>query len=264
MNEIICVRGGGDLATGVIQKLWRAGFAVVILEKPEPTAIRRTVALCSAVIKGTYTVEDITAVRVASPEAVEAAWAAGTVPVLVDPEGAHIRHIKPLVVVDAIMAKCGTDTRRDMAPLTIALGPGFKAPEDVDAVIETMRGHSLGRLILQGSALQDTGVPGDIAGQTCDRVLRAPKDGRVEIIRDIGTLVQKGQAICSVAGTEVNAPFDGLVRGMIYSGATVTAGMKIGDVDPRTDVDWHTISDKARALGGAVLEAVLYLKRIKT
>ena len=263
MNDIICVRGGGDLATGVIQKLWRAGFSVCVLEISEPTAIRRTVALSSAVNAGAYTVEDVTAVKVGGLEEVKDAWGAGLVPVLVDPDGVSIGLIKPGVIVDAIIAKYNTGTRRGMAPITIALGPGFKAPDDVDAVIETMRGHSLGRLILDGAALDDTGTPGEIAGHAGKRVLRAPRDGTVEVLCDIGTIVKQGQTVCTVGGAVVTAPFEGIVRGMIYPGSAVTTGFKIGDIDARTDVDWHTISDKARALGGAALETVLYLKRLK-
>jgi xanthine dehydrogenase accessory factor len=259
-NEIIVVRGGGDLATGVAQKLWRAGFRVAILEAAQPTAIRRAVALSEAVYEGLAAVEDISARLVEAPKYFPACWAAGEIPLLVDPEADSIRAIRPAAVIDAILAKKNLGTRMDMAPVTIALGPGFRAGEDVNAVIETMRGHDLGRLILIGGAFPDTGTPGELGGKSAERVLRAPLAGTVRHHKKIGDIVSAGEAILSVDERPVRAGFAGLLRGLIREGTRVPCGMKIADIDPRTDIDCRTISDKARCLGGAALEAYLYLR----
>ncbi len=261
MKELIVVRGGGDLATGVIQKLARAGMKVLVLEVEKPTAIRRTVALCEAVYEGRFQVEDIICVRVNTLEEAKACWDKGEVPLLVDPSGETIAAIKPDCVVVGILAKRNLGTNKEMAPVVIGLGPGFCAGEDVHAVIETMRGHDLGRLLLQGSALPNTGIPGEIGGKSELRVLHAPCKGVVENRKQIGDIAQQGDVLLTIDGMEVTAPFTGLIRGLIRPGAQVPKGMKIGDIDPRVTVDWHTISDKARCLGGAVLEAFLYLKR---
>jgi xanthine dehydrogenase accessory factor len=263
MRDIVCVRGGGDLATGVVQKLWHAGFSVYITEIDDPTAIRRTVALSGAMTADSVTVEDMTAVRARSVTEVLELWEQGAIPVLCDPAAESAALLKPGALIDAIIAKRNLGTRRDMAPITIALGPGFSAPEDVDAIIETARGHTMGRMILSGSALADTGTPGNIAGCSSERVLHAPCSGKVDVLCDIGAVVAKGQTVCAVGAETVAAPIDGLVRGMIRPGMLVRPGLKIGDIDPRTDVDWKTISDKSRAIGGAVLEALIYLKRLK-
>ena len=259
MNGLILIRGGGDLATGVIQKFYRAGCPVLVLESPAPTAIRRGAALCEAVYDGVKTVEDMTARRIPDIRAIEACLSGDEIPLLVDPDGASIAALKPAAVVDAIIAKRNMNTNRRMAPVTIALGPGFTAGADVDAVIETMRGHSLGRLILKGSAMPDTGVPGEILGKSAQRVLRAPCGGVVVHNRKIGDIVKRGEPVLSVEDKAVCAPFRGLLRGLIREGLTVEAGLKIADIDPRTGVDIHTISDKARCLGGAALEAYFYL-----
>lgn len=258
-NDVVVLRGGGDLATGVAQKLARAGFRVLILETAKPTAIRRTVALCEAVYEGGAQVEDISCRLVGSVEDCAACWEGSVIPLLIDPAGDAIAALRPVAVVDAILAKRNLGTTRAMAPVTVALGPGFVAGEDVDAVIETMRGHDLGRLILKGRAMPNTGVPGEIGGQSRLRVLHAHAAGEVRHMRAIGDVVEQGEVICTVGTEAVTAPFAGLLRGLIRQGISVPKGMKIADVDPRTDVDWHTISDKARCLGGAVLEAVLYL-----
>jgi len=262
-TEIIVVRGGGDLATGVVQKFYRAGFPVVVLEVSEPSAIRRTVALCEAVFGGTAQVEDVICQKVSGPGKLEGCWKAGRVPLLVDPNGDTIREIKPSAVIDAILAKRGTGTSMAMAEITIALGPGFTAGEDVTAVIETMRGHDLGRLILQGSALPNTGIPGEIGGKSTQRVLRAPAQGVLAVRKRIGEVARQGEVVFAVDGQEVRAPFTGLVRGMLRDGMEVPQGMKTADTDPRTDIDVNTISDKARCLGGAALEAYLYLRNQK-
>lgn len=259
----VMVRGGGDLATGVVQKLHRAGLPALVLEVERPTAIRRTVSLCEAVYDGVAQVEDMVCRRVRNLDEAEKCAFAGEIPLLVDPEGNAIRERRPAAVVDSILAKCNLGTRRDMAPVTIGLGPGLRAGQDVDAVIETMRGHNLGRLIFDGEALPDTGVPGEIGGKGVQRVLHAPAAGVVRHRSRIGDVVKEGQILFTVGDVEVPAPFTGLLRGLIREGLEIPKGMKAADVDPRTDVDWRTISDKARCLGGAALEAYLYLSLTK-
>jgi xanthine dehydrogenase accessory factor len=254
-EQKIVVRGGGDLATGVIQKFVRAGFPVVILEIGEPTAIRRGVALCEAVYDDTAQVEDIVCRKVARADECEDCWRAGTVPVLIDPDGAAIAEIRPAAVIDAILAKRNLGTHRGMAGITIALGPGFSADRDVNVVIETMRGHDLGRLIFEGSAQPDTGIPGDIGGKSAQRVLRAPAAGVIRHVKQLGDVAETGAVLFTVDGVAVRAPFAGVMRGLIREGLRVTKGMKVADMDPRADVSWRTISDKARSLGGAALEA---------
>jgi len=262
-SQKIVVRGGGDLATGVAQKFFRAGFPVVILETSAPTAIRRSVALCEAVYDGSARVEDMSCRRVSGLDELEGCWQSGEIPLLVDPSGVAIEKIRPSAVIDAILAKRNLGTHRGMAPITIALGPGFSAGEDVDIVIETMRGHDLGRLIFKGSAMANTGIPGEIGGKSGQRVIHAPASGVVIHKKQIGDVVQNGEVIFTVDGTEARAPFAGLLRGLIREGAAVHKGMKIADIDPRTDVDWRTISDKARCLGGAALEAYFERKEKK-
>jgi xanthine dehydrogenase accessory factor len=256
-SQKIVVRGGGDLATGIVQKFFRAGFPVVILETPAPTAIRRSVALCEAVYDGSARVEDMVCLRVSSIDQLESCWQSGTIPLLIDPSGAAIEQMRPSAVIDAILAKRNLGTHRGMAPITIALGPGFCAGEDVDAVIETMRGHDLGRLIFKGCAAPNTGIPGEIGGKSGQRVIHAPASGTIVHKKQIGDVVQSGEVIFTVNGTEARAPFTGLLRGLIREGLEVSQGMKAADIDPRTDIDWRTISDKARCLGGAALEAYL-------
>ena len=268
MRERVCVRGGGDLATGIIQKLVRAGFCVYVLECAQPTAIRRTVALSSAVKQGRYTVEDMTAIYMAdaSESAVTEVWNQNCVPIFIDPEATICKKIKPLAVVDAILAKRNIGTTHEMAPITIGLGPGFCAPRDVDAAIETMRGHDLGRLILEGSPAQNTGIPGVIGGKSIERVLRAPMAGNVRHHVRLGAWVKEGEPVFSIANQAVYAPFEGRVRGLLEEGMLVSRGFKVADIDPRDQGEsvMYTISDKARCLGGAVLEAVFYLKQLKS
>ena len=262
-TEKIVVRGGGDLATGVVQKFTRAGFPVVILETPAPTAIRRSVALCEAVYEGSAQVEDIVCRKVSVPDELESCWNEGIVPLLIDPSGESIQTIRPSAVIDAIIAKRNMGTNRRMADITIALGPGFSAGEDVDIVIETIRGHDLGRLIPRGCALPDTRIPGDINAKSGERVLHAPAAGTIIHKKSIGDIVESGETVFIVGDIEVPAPFRGLLRGLIREGFYVEQNMKIADIDPRTDVDWRTISDKARCLGGAALEAYFYLRKQK-
>jgi xanthine dehydrogenase accessory factor len=258
-SEKIIVRGGGDLATGVVQKFFRAGFPVVILETSAPTAIRRSVALCEAVYDRSAQVEDMNCRRVSDINEFEGCWQSGIIPLLIDPVGETIGKIRPSAVIDAILAKRNLGTHRGMAPITIALGPGFCAGEDVDVVIETMRGHDLGRLIFKGSATPNTGIPGEIGGKSGQRVIHAPISGTIVHEKQIGDIVQRDEVLLIIEETEVRAPFTGLLRGLIREGAEVPKGMKIADIDPRTDVDWRTISDKARCLGGAALEGYFIL-----
>lgn len=253
------VRGGGDLATGAVQKLWRAGLRVVVLETPHPTAIRRNVSLCEAVYEGTTTVEDMTGRLVSSVDEITACHAEGHIPLLIDPDCACLPQLKPSCLVDAILAKRNLGTTRQMAPCTIALGPGFTAGDDVDVVVETLRGHNLGRLIFAGAAAPNTGTPGVLGGQGVLRVLHAPANGVMRHVKKIGDVVKKGEPLFYVGDTFVTAPFTGLLRGLLRQGLCVHKGMKVADVDPRTDTDWRTISDKARCIGGGVLEACLYL-----
>lgn len=261
-EKLIIVRSGGDIATGVIQKLVHGGFKVLVLETGKPLMIRRTVALGSAVLEHQVQVEDLTA-ECADESRIEAVWQRNHIPVVIDPAGSLIQKLKPKVVVDAIIAKKNFGTNKSMAPLTIALGPGFSAPEDVDAVIETMRGHQLGKLILEGTAMPNTGTPGVIAGFGAERVIYAPVEGEVAKAASIGDQVEAGQLLFSVSGHPVYSPLSGTLRGVIADKTVVPKGLKVADVDPRANVDCFSISDKARAIGGAVLEAVLWQGRSK-
>ncbi len=259
----VVVRGGGDLASGVVARLYRVGFPVIVLELPMPVLVRRAVSFGDAVFEGMRLVEDIPARRV-DISGVEAALASGEVPVLIDPAGESLAALAPAVVVDARMEKHNPGTRPTDAPLVIALGPGYSAGVDCHAVIETNRGHFLGRVLWRGSAEADTGVPGSIGLKTHTRVLRAPADGHVEPRAAIGDLLAEGSLIALVAGREVRAPFSGALRGLIHEGVPVSAGMKIGDLDPRAAREHcFTISDKSLAIGGGVLEAVLSAPQLR-
>lgn len=266
MKDLIIVRGGGDLATGSIYKLKKCGFPVLILETDNPSAIRRNVAFCEAVYLGEQTVEDMTCYKAKSLQQAEQYLLDGKLTVLVDPKGEAITKLKPLAVVDAILAKKNLGTHKGMAPITVALGPGFAAGEDVDAVIETKRGHNLGRVLWQGSAAPDTGIPGVIGGYGKERVIHCPAAGILRNVCKITDSVCKGQEI-AVVETEhgkipVTASLDGLLRGLIRDGYPVTKGFKIADIDPRAEEyqNCFTISDKARCIAGGVLEAILQLK----
>ncbi len=264
-ESIIVVRSGGDLATGVAHRLHRCGFKVLILEVPQPLVVRRAVSFAQAVIDGATTVEEVRAVKANDKDEIAAAWKKGAVPVYIDPAGDIIKELKPYAVIDATLAKRDTGMRMDMAPLTIALGPGFEAGKQVHVVIETMRGHNLGRLIFKGSALSDTGIPDPVQGHGAERVLRAPCSGSIQHVRDIGAAVKKDDVICRVNEQPVTAPFDGIVRGLIMNGRTVSQGLKIGDIDPQPALEHcYTISDKARALGGSVLEAILHWQKSRS
>lgn len=252
-GALVVVRGGGDLATGAVWRLTRAGFPVVVCELARPLTVRRTVALSSAVTDGTVDVEGMVGVRAEAADA-PALAATGVVPVVVAPV---LPAWDATVVVDARMAKRNLDTALTDAPLVVALGPGFTAGVDCHAVVETLRGPHLGRVRWTGTAAPDTGTPGELGGRAAERVLRAPAAGVATWRVRIGDRVTAGTVLGEVAGRPVRAPFDGLVRGLIAEGTEVPAGLKVGDVDPRPDADWREISDKALAVGGGVLEAVL-------
>ena len=259
---LVMVRGGGDIATGTVQKLWRSGFAVVVAEIAKPLTIRRTVSLSEAMLAGETVVEDLHGVKTKSnKKEIYTLIEKGSIPVLDDPACESLSFLKPDFLIDAIIAKRNLGTHRQMAPVTVGLGPGFSAPEDVDAVVETLRGHILGQLILKGQALADTGVPGLLGGKDKERVVHAPCGGTVAHQRAIGDEVAQGDTLFMIDQTPVLSPLDGVLRGLIADGMVVKTGLKCADVDPRStdDVDYRTISDKARCIGGAVLEACLML-----
>lgn len=256
---LVLIKGAGDLASGVAARLYRCGFQVVMTELPQPLLVRRPVCFGEAVYEGEVAVEGIVARRVADVPAARRALADGAIPVLVDPPAACRAELAPQVLVDGIMAKRNTGTSRADAALVIALGPGFTAGADCHAVIETQRGHWLGRVYWRGAAAPDSGVPGEVGGMaTPARVLRAPADGVVEARAAIGERVEAGQIVAEVAGVAVRAGCAGVLRGLIHPGVYVTAGMKVGDVDPRGERDHcFAISDKSLAIAGGVLEAIL-------
>lgn len=297
-NLLIICRGAGDLATGIIHRLHRAGHRVIALETDYPAAIRRQVSFCEAVYDGSAVVEGVTARLVPAladaetdtetysgendtpaahivsekwdSSAIEAVLEAGEVPLLIDPKGESIELLKPDVVVDAIIAKKNLGTTIDMAPLVIGVGPGFTAGQDVHLVIESMRGHNLARIITDGMAQPNTGVPGNIAGFTSERVIHAPAAGYIHDVRKIGDIVQKGDEIARIYPDKesydnalseyvpVNATITGIIRGLIREGYYFRKGFKIADIDPRESeiTNCFTISDKARSIAGSVLEAV--------
>lgn len=322
VKPIVLIRGAGDLATGVIQALHRAGFSLVATEVPEPSAIRRSVALCEAVYDGRTEVEDCEAQlcssvgealellegnaqvqsqtapatndmngdrhvdeseQKAKPKEPAHAVTSGTfltsvaankqeqetkapgskspIPLLIDPNLSCLPELKPFAIVDAIIAKKNTGLQRRMAPITIALGPGFSAGEDCDIVVETMRGHNLGRLIFSGTARPNSGIPGLIAGHDADRVIHSPATGIIHNLAQIGDLVEAGQILADIEGVPVKATIHGVLRGLIRDGFAVSEGLKIADIDPRytEQMNCFTISDKARALGNATLQALLIL-----
>ena len=262
MDNLIVVRGGGDLATGTIHRLWSAGFKILVLEAEHPAAIRRQVSLCEAVYEGHATVEGLTAVLIQDVGRMEDVWAEGKVPMIVDPEGRCLEKVKPAVLVDAIIAKKNLGTNRAMAPTTIALGPGFTAGVDVDVVIETSRGHNLGRVIKCGTAKPNTGKPGMIGGYDVERVIHSPARGILHNIHTIADLVEPGEDIAYIETENgkvmVKATIPGIIRGLIRDGYPVTKGFKIADIDPRQEElqNCFTISDKARSIAGSVLEQV--------
>ncbi len=254
------IRGAGDIATGIALRLWRAGIRVVMTDLPQPTAIRRTVAFSQAIVHGEAAVEDVTARRADTPAQALELLRGGEIPVLADPEGACISVLRPAAVVDAILAKKNLGTQITDAPVVVGVGPGFTAGTDCHAVVETMRGHYLGRVIYKGSAQPNTGVPGLIGGFAGERVLRAPADGVFHQILEIGAQVKTGAAAAEVNGVPMTCTLDGVLRGILAEGTPVRKGMKAGDIDPRCRLEHcYCASDKALAVGGGVLEAVLRL-----
>ena len=267
-ESLVAVKGAGDLATGVIHRLFRAGFAVIATELPEPTVVRRTVAFAEAVTRGEMTVEDVTARLATSLQDIQATLAGGLVPIVVDPDGTLLRQMHPTVLIEATLSKYNSGVTMDDAPIVIALGPGYEAGKDVHAVIETNRGHNLGRVYLLGCAESNTGVPGAIGGYTIERLLRAPCAGALYGVRQIGEMVQAGETVAVVRTNEISdnetapvvATISGILRGLMRDGLHVSSEMKVGDIDPRAAREHcFTISDKSRAVAGGVLEAILYL-----
>ena len=265
-RDLVVVRGGGDIASGTIHKLHKCGFKVVILEIEKPSSIRRAVCFSEAVYENQFTVEDVICEKANNLQEVYDILDRKNIPVVIDSKGEYIEKLKPLAVVDAILAKKNLGTNINMAPITIGLGPGFSAGEDVHIVIETMRGHNLGRIIEKGQAMANTGTPGVIKGISKERVIYSPVSGIISNAREIGDLVKKDEVIAYIEHdeniTEVKATITGLLRGIIRDKTCVKENLKIADIDPREDElkNSFTISDKARTIAGGVLEGILYLR----
>lgn len=268
-KDIIVIRGGGDIATGTIHKLHRCGFKVVILEIENPSAIRRSVCFSEAVYENKIVVENVVCEKANNLEEVYSILDRNNIPVIIDPSGKYIEKLKPSALVDAILAKKNLGTKKGMAPITIALGPGFCAGKDVDIVIETMRGHDLGRIIEKGYAVANTGIPGVVNGVSKDRVIYSSASGIISNVKEIGDIVKKGEVIAIINDTEnetitkVKATIDGVLRGIIRDKSKIKERLKIADIDPRIEEvkNSYTISDKARTIAGGVLEAILYMKQ---
>lgn len=280
LHRTVLIKGAGDLASGIACRLHQSGFSVVMTDLPVPTAVRRTVAFSRCVYEDTVTIEQSSARLCHSLSEIHAALNDDMIAVVVDPEAKIRTELNPDVVVDAIIAKTNLGTTLADAPVVIAVGPGFTAGVDCHCVVETKRGHYLGRCIYDGSAIANTGIPGDIGGYTVQRILRAPADGIFHPIISIGTIVEPGD-ICGVVfpiteisesadhpnvrsertdGIPMRSEIPGVVRGLLQDGVPVTKGLKSGDVDPRCAPEHcSTVSDKARAIGGGVLEAILHL-----
>ncbi len=257
-NLKILIRSGGELASAVAYRLAQSHFHVLMTETHQPQAVRRNVSFCEAVYDSEKTVEGLTARLVHSANEVFKTWQEGKLALIVDPEARIKESIKPDVVIDAIIAKKNLGTKITDAPLVIGLGIGFTAGEDVHVVIETNRGHDLGRLLRRGQAEPDTGSPGVIAGYSTERVLRAPREGTFKTVKSIGDMVQAGDTIAYVENEAVKTIIPGVVRGLLRDGTPVHKGMKAGDVDPRGILSYcDTISDKGRAIAGGVLEAIM-------
>ena len=253
------IRGAGDIASGIALRLYRAGFSVAMTEIARPTTIRRTVAFSDAVTNGAQTVENVTAMRAESREEAARCMERGGIPVLVDPNCACRAFFRPDALVDAILAKRNLGTAITDAPIVVGVGPGFTAGVDCHAVVETMRGHTLGRVYYDGAALPNTNIPGLIGGFAGERVLRAPADGTFQSTRKIGDLVEAGETVGFVAGQPMQATISGVLRGLLADGVAVKRGMKSGDVDPRGERNYcDLVSDKALSVAGGVLEAILH------
>lgn len=256
-QPIVLVRGGGDLATGVAARLHRCGFAVIVLEIAKPLAVRRLVALAQAVFVGEVKVEELVGRRVEDVVAARKAMEKGVIPVMVDPQATLRFEFEPLALVDGRMLKRPPEFGVDAAPMVIGLGPGFEAGVDCHAVVETHRGHHMGRVLWEGAAQADTAIPEPVAGYDADRVLRAPAPGAIRARLELGTVVRRGEVVATFGDVPLRVPFDGVLRGLLHDGVEVEAGVKVGDLDPRGDPSFcHEISDKALAVGGGVLEAL--------
>ncbi len=261
MNNRVLIRGGGDLATGVAARLHRAGFNILITELSQPMVVRRTVSFAEAVFSGKMKVEEISAQRVDVYDEIKTVHDASQIAVLVDPNLNKLPKYKPAVLVDARMTKRPPEIGIEAAEIVIGLGPGFSAGDNCHVVIETMRGHTLGRVIWQGKALANTGIPDAVGGMSSERVLRSPKSGKIKTFTKIAQHIEKSELIAEVDGLPILSPFKGVLRGLIKNDLEVLEGMKIGDVDPRDDPKYcYTISDKALSIGGGVLEAILSFK----
>lgn len=256
---VIAIKGAGEMATGIACRLFRANIKnIFMMETGHPLAVRRKVSFCEAVFDNAVTVEGVTARKAPDKYRIPFFWQKNEIPIVIDPSWTAVIAIQPHVVIDAIIAKKNLGTAMNEAPLTIGLGPGFDAGTDVHLVIETNRGHNMGRVIKKGPAEPNTGIPGDIGGKTAERVLRAPCRGIFDTDLHIGHLVKEGQNIGHVGETPVPALIDGMVRGLIRNRSKVKQGLKIGDIDPRGEkASYNTVSEKARSIGGAVLEAIL-------
>ena len=257
---IVLIRGAGEMASGVAHRLHQSHFKICMTEISHPLAVRREVTFSEAIYEGKKEVEGIRAKLISNTEEIELAWKGGEIPILVDPDGKRTRSfLKPDVLIDAIMAKKNLGTHIGDAPLVIGLGPGFTSGKDVHIVLETNRGHNLGKIILNGSAEPDTGIPGEIGGYTIERLLRTMKKGIFHPQKSIGERVNKGSVVAVADDFPVIAKISGVVRGLLREGVEVKKGMKVGDIDPRGKRELcFTVSDKARAIAGGALEAILY------
>lgn len=257
-NVLVLIKGAGDLASGVAHRLFRCGFTPVMTELQKPLVVRRTVAFAQAVYSGETTVEGVRAILCSSINDISSLLEKEIIPVVIDPHGELTRILKPDVLIDAVMAKRNTGSKITDAPVVIALGPGFTAGVDAHAVIETKRGHELGRVILDGTPQKDTGEPHPVEGCTYERLVKAPQGGIFISRCSIGEIVESGQVVGYIEDCKVQTQIKGLLRGLVADGCIVKEGMKIGDVDPRCKPEYcYTISDKARAVAGGVLEAML-------
>ena len=258
MDKKIWIRGAGDLATGIALRLYRSGFDIVMSDIAVPTTVRRTVAFSPAVYTGETSVEGITGKLCENISMIDSVMESGCIPVIVDPSGEIMKEYKPDIIVDAIIAKTNIGTKITDADIVIGVGPGFEAGVDCHAVVETKRGHNLGRVLWSGSAYPNTGVPGNIGGYTVERIIRATADGVFSAKVNIGDFVKAGDLLAYCDETPVYANIDGIVRGLLQDGVKVKKGMKSGDVDPRAEKEYcFSVSDKASAIGGGVLEAIL-------
>jgi len=260
LNKLVVIRGAGDIATGVAVRLYHCGFQVVMTDIALPTMIRCSVSFAQCLYDTSKEVEGITAVKANNIDEIQPILSEQKIPVIIDPDLAILKSLKPTYLVDAILAKSNIGFKKELAPITIALGPGFNAGQDCHAVIETNRGHYLGRVIYTGFTMENTGVPGNIAGYTYQRVVRTPCTGIMQSCVRLGDIVQEGDTIAHIDATPVYAPLSGMVRGLLNNGLRVEKDFKMADIDPRgLKADYTTVSDKARSIGGSVLEAMLHL-----